>query len=112
MKSIKQFNPLDAEFLQRCFSNTAFSSTMTNFTSLPKCSLLLGDASAGAKTKAQFHQMTLALLKERLLKCLVVDLCLHSSWQDIQSWTKGTRTVINSAWTDLLLPLEQNFNQR
>lgn len=68
MKSIKQFNPLDAEFLQRCFS-----STMTNFTSLPKCSLLPSDATAGAKTKAQFrnaHQMTLALLKERLLKCL------------------------------------------
>lgn len=73
MKSIKQFNPLDAEFLQCCFSNTAFSSTMTNFTSLPKCSLLPGDATAGAKTKAQFcsiRQMTLALLKERLLKCL------------------------------------------
>lgn len=63
MKSIKQFNPLDAEFLQCCFSNTAFSSTMTNFTSLPKCSLLPGDATAGAKTKAQFcsiRQMTLA----------------------------------------------------
>lgn len=57
MKSIKQFNPLDAEFLQRCFAKAAFSSMMTSFTSLPKCSLLPGDATAGAKTKAQFRNI-------------------------------------------------------